>query len=85
MSPPVSPVKAKQLVALLEDIDLKDKIRSLIARHDAEFLQELNSILAGYMSQNLINLQLMGPGQTEKAFQIFFKRNRMAGEYIKTY
>jgi hypothetical protein len=79
------PTKAKQLAALLDDGDLKQKIYNLIARHDAEFLQELNAALAGHMGQKLISLRSMEPKDIEKAFQIFFKKNRMAGDYIKTY
>lgn len=79
------PTKAKQLVNLLDDPDLKQKIYNLIARVDAEFLQELNAALAGHMGQKLISLQSMEPRDIEKAFTIFFKKNRMAGEYIKTY
>lgn len=81
----IAPRKAKELYQLLDDPDLKQKFYNLIARADAEFLDEMNSTLIAYMRQKGIDLSMLDHAQAEKGFQLFFKKNRMAGEYIKLF
>lgn len=81
----IAPRKPKELFQLLDNPDLKQKFYNLIARADAEFLDEMNTILITFLREKDIDLSMMDHASAEKGFQLFFRKNRMSGEYVKLF
>ncbi len=80
-----APRKAKELVQLLSDPDLRQTLYNLVAQHDSQVEDALNKAIGAHLAKAQITLDFLDHGEVTKAIQSFFKKSRLMGKYVKLY